>query len=79
MKLIRQSLEESGITPDAVQLVEDPSHAVAEELMQATDYVDVLIPRGGAKLIQTVKEKQKYLSSKQVWGMCTSMWMLKLT
>lgn len=59
MKLIRQSLEESGITPDAVQLVEDPSHAVAEELMQATDYEDVLIPRGGAKLIQTVKEKAK--------------------
>lgn len=59
VKLIRQSLEESGITPDAVQLVEDPSHDVAEELMQATDYVDVLIPRGGAKLIQTVKEKAK--------------------
>lgn len=59
VKLIRQSLEESGITPDAVQLVEDPSHAVAEELMQATDYVNVLIPRGGAKLIQTVKEKAK--------------------
>ncbi|MGP6387901.1 glutamate-5-semialdehyde dehydrogenase [Streptococcus dysgalactiae] len=59
VKLIRQSLEESGITPDAVQLVEDLSHAVAEELMQATDYVDVLIPRGGAKLIQTVKEKAK--------------------
>ncbi|SUO52867.1 gamma-glutamyl phosphate reductase [Streptococcus pyogenes] len=59
VKLIRQSLEESGITPDAVQLVEDPSHAVAEELMQATDYVDILIPRGGARLIQTVKEKAK--------------------
>ncbi|HEQ9408552.1 TPA: glutamate-5-semialdehyde dehydrogenase [Streptococcus pyogenes] len=59
VKLIRQSLEESGVTPDAVQLVEDPSHAVAEELMQATDYVDVLIPRGGARLIQTVKEKAK--------------------
>ncbi|HEP1505441.1 TPA: glutamate-5-semialdehyde dehydrogenase [Streptococcus pyogenes] len=59
VKLIRQILEKSGITPDAVQLVEDPSHAVAEELMQATDYVDVLIPRGGAKLIQTVKEKAK--------------------
>lgn len=59
VKLIRQSLEKSGITPDAVQLVEDPSHAVAEKLMQATDYVDVLIPRGGAKLIQTVKEKAK--------------------
>src|SRR3712207_9259628 len=40
-------------------LVEDTSHAVAEELMQAAAYVDVLIPRGGARLIQTVKEKAK--------------------
>jgi len=44
---------------DAVQLVEDTSHEVAEELMVATKYVDLLIPRGGARLIQTVKEKAK--------------------
>lgn len=56
---IRATLEAKGLTPDAVQLVEDTSHAVAEELMQAVDYVDVLIPRGGARLIQTVKEKSK--------------------
>lgn len=59
VKLIRNALEASAITPDAVLLVEDTSHAVAEELMQATDYIDVLIPRGGARLIQTVKEKAK--------------------
>nr|WP_154231275.1 glutamate-5-semialdehyde dehydrogenase [Streptococcus equi] len=59
VKLIRNALEASAITPDAVQLIEDTSHAVAEELMQATDYIDVLIPRGGARLIQTVKEKAK--------------------
>lgn len=57
--VVRKSLENQGITPDAVQLVEDTSHAVARELMQAVDYVDVLIPRGGAKLIQTVKETSK--------------------
>lgn len=59
VKLIRNALEASAITPDAVLLVEDTSHAVAEELMQAAAYVDVLIPRGGARLIQTVKEKAK--------------------
>nr|WP_115251260.1 glutamate-5-semialdehyde dehydrogenase [Streptococcus equi] len=59
VKLVRNALEASAITPDAVQLIEDTSHAVAEELMQATDYIDVLIPRGGARLIQTVKEKAK--------------------
>lgn len=55
----RKALENAGITADAVQLVEDTSHEVAEELMAATKYVDLLIPRGGASLIQTVKEKAK--------------------
>ena len=55
----RKALENAGITADAVQLVEDTSHEVAEELMVATKYVDLLIPRGGAHLIQTVKEKAK--------------------
>ena len=55
----RNALENPGITADAVQLVEDTSHEVAEELMAATKYVDLLIPRGGARLIQTVKEKAK--------------------
>ena len=55
----RKALENAGITADAVQLVEDTSHEVAEELMAETKYVDLLIPRGGARLIQTVKEKAK--------------------
>ena len=55
----RKALKNAGITVDAVQLVEDTSHEVAEELMAATKYVDLLIPRGGAHLIQTVKEKAK--------------------
>lgn len=55
----RKALATAGIPADAVQLVEDTSHEVAEELMTATEYVDLLIPRGGARLIQTVKEKAK--------------------
>lgn len=55
----RKALETAGIPADAVQLVEDTSHEVAEELMAATECVDLLIPRGGARLIQTVKEKAK--------------------
>lgn len=55
----RKTLKNAGITADAVQFVEDTSHEVAEELMVATKYVDLLIPRGGARLIQTVKEKAK--------------------
>lgn len=55
----RKALKNAGITAAAVQFVEDTSHEVAEELMVATKYVDLLIPRGGARLIQTVKEKAK--------------------
>ncbi|EHJ56912.1 gamma-glutamyl phosphate reductase [Streptococcus urinalis FB127-CNA-2] len=59
VKVIQKSLSDSQVTPLAVQLVEDTSHQFAEELMKASDYIDVLIPRGGSKLIQTVKEKSK--------------------
>lgn len=59
LTVARKALEAAGIPADAVQLVEDTSHEVAEELMAATEYVDLLIPRGGARLIQTVKEKAK--------------------
>ena len=59
VRVARKALEAARIPADAVQLVEDTSHEVAEELMAATEYVDLLIPRGGARLIQTVKEKAK--------------------
>lgn len=59
VQVIRETLIRLGHNPDAVQLLEDPSHDLAEALMSATEYVDVLIPRGGTKLIQTVKEKAK--------------------
>ncbi|EGJ28101.1 glutamate-5-semialdehyde dehydrogenase [Streptococcus porcinus] len=59
VKVVRSSLKSSKMAEDAIQLLEDPSHTLAEELMGATDYIDVLIPRGGARLIQTVKEKAK--------------------
>lgn len=59
IKVVRQVIQEQGLNPDIVQLVEDTSHAVAEELMAANQFIDVLIPRGGKRLIETVKEKSK--------------------
>ncbi len=52
--VIRNALVSSGITSDAVILIEDTSREVATELMKLNKYVDVLIPRGGAGLISTV-------------------------
>ncbi|PWZ68426.1 gamma-glutamyl-phosphate reductase, partial [Staphylococcus pseudintermedius] len=43
--------------PYAVQFVDDTSHETSAELMKLTEYLDVLIPRGGANLIRRVKEQ----------------------
>lgn len=55
--VLRGALREAGVDENAIQLIEDTSHATAEKFMQLTDYVDVLIPRGSARLIQTVLAK----------------------
>ena len=57
--IIRHTLHAAGLNVDAVQLPDDPDRRLAEALMQATDYIDVLIPRGGAQLIRSVKEKAR--------------------
>jgi len=54
MKLMQKALELCGFAGETVQLVEDTSRDVANEMMQANQYIDVLIPRGGAGLIQAV-------------------------
>ncbi len=56
VKYIRQALSECGVTPDAVQLIEDTDRAVTKEFMTMKQYVDVLIPRGSAGLIRAVTE-----------------------
>ncbi len=57
VNVMRGALEKTGLPKDAVQLVEDTSHEVAEKMMQMREYLDVLIPRGGAGLIRTVVER----------------------
>lgn len=54
--VLRATLVVEGYSPDAIQFVDDTSHEVANQMMRATDYLDVLIPRGGAGLIKRVKE-----------------------
>ena len=51
---LREGLKSVGLVEDAVQLVEDTSREVATEMMKLNDYIDVLIPRGGAGLIKAV-------------------------
>lgn len=53
-KTMREAVKKSGLSEDVIQLVEDTSRESANALMQMNEYVDVLIPRGGAGLIQAV-------------------------
>lgn len=54
VNIFKNVLKECGINENAVQIVEDTSHEIANELMKAHEYIDVLIPRGSARLINTV-------------------------
>jgi glutamate-5-semialdehyde dehydrogenase len=54
--VMRQALAESKIPADAVQLLEDTSRETASQMFKLNQYLDVLIPRGGAGLIQSVIE-----------------------
>ncbi len=59
MSVMRDAVESVGLPRDCVALVEDTSRQSATELMQLSDYLDVLIPRGGAGLIKSVVENAK--------------------
>ena len=54
VNIFKNVLKECGINENAVQIVENTSHEIANELMKAHEYIDVLIPRGSARLINTV-------------------------
>ena len=53
---LKKGLEETGIHPDVIQLVEDISRESSYAMMKAKGYLDLLIPRGGAGLINAVVE-----------------------
>ena len=56
---IRNALETSGITADAIQMIADTDRSVTAALMKLDDFIDVLIPRGSAGLIRAVKENSR--------------------
>ncbi|PKG23793.1 glutamate-5-semialdehyde dehydrogenase [Niallia nealsonii] len=57
VKSIHRALEKSVLPLDAVQLIEDTSREAAKELFHLKEYLDVLIPRGGKNLIDTVVQE----------------------
>ena len=70
VSVMRDALEEAGLPRDCVALVEDTSRESANELMGLTEYLDVLIPRGGAGLIRSVVEHAKVPVIQTGVGVC---------
>ena len=68
--LMREALAKAGLPEDCISLVQDTSHATAEELMHLDGYVDVLIPRGGASLIRTVAKEASVPVIRTGEGVC---------
>lgn len=56
VKILQETLTENHFSPFAIQLITDPSYEIANEFMRLNEYLDVLIPRGGAGLIRRVKD-----------------------
>ena len=55
-EIMRGAIAETGLPEDAVQFVDDTTREVTTQMMKCSNYLDVLIPRGGGGLIRAVKE-----------------------
>lgn len=58
-KGIQEGLKQAGVCTNAIQFIESTSHEDTQRFMQMTDYVDVIIPRGSKRLIQSVMQNAK--------------------
>lgn len=57
--VLREAIAKAGVPADGVQLLEDVSHEAAMELMELTEYVDCLVPRGGPELIESIRRNAR--------------------
>ncbi len=59
VEIMREAINKAGLPEDCINLIEDTTRQSSIELMGLTEYLDVLIPRGGAGLIRAVVENAK--------------------
>lgn len=70
VKALQEALVQNGVPAEAIQLIADTDRAVTVEFMKMKEYVDVLIPRGSARLIQSVLENSRIPVIKTGTGNC---------
>lgn len=69
-KLVAQGLEAAGLPADAVQVIDTTDRAAVGALITMTDYVDVIVPRGGKSLIERISREAKVPVIKHLDGVC---------
>ena len=69
-EVIRHGLEEAGLPSDAIQVIETTDRAAVGALVTATEYVDVIVPRGGKRLIARLTEEARVPLIKHLDGNC---------
>ena len=70
VEVMKNALQNEGLNPDFINIVEDTSRKSANELMTAVGYIDALIPRGGAGLIRACVENAKVPCIETGTGIC---------
>ena len=70
VRVMRAALEQAGLPEDAVQLIDSPERSLVTELLEARGKVDLVIPRGGASLIQHVVQNAKVPTIETGVGNC---------
>lgn len=70
VNVMKEALKKNGVSEDAVMLAEKPSHEETQKFMECTEYVDLLIPRGGRNLIRAVVEHAKVPVIETGAGIC---------
>lgn len=70
VELLRESLMESGLPPEAVTMLPTTDRAAVREMLRMEEYIDVIIPRGGEDLIRTVVAESRIPVIKHYKGVC---------
>lgn len=70
MSIISRALEEADLPKFTVQYVDKTEHEVVDELLKLSEYIDIVIPRGGERLIRSVVENARMPVLRQEKGVC---------
>ena len=71
---IQKALKDLDFNPYLVCFINDTDRSFVQELLQAEGDIDVIIPRGGKSLIQTISENSKVPTLKHLEGICHTVW-----